>query len=62
MPGVVLLAAAIGVNYAQHRRHRATICALTRRTLPPAVFAAVFTSGFLYLLAHVLRGYPKESR
>ncbi len=60
MPGVVLLVAAIVVNYGQHRRHRATICALTRRHLPPRVFAAAFTAGFAYLLTHVLRGYPKE--
>lgn len=30
--GWAILAAAIGVNYAEHRRHRSTICAVTRRT------------------------------
>lgn len=61
MPGVLLLAAAVVVNYTQHRRHRATVCQLTRRTLPPRVFAAAFTAGFAYLLTHVLRGYQPRA-
>lgn len=61
MPGVVLLVAAIVVNYSQHRRRRPTICATTRRFLPRPVSAAALTGGWLYLAVHIWRGYSKES-
>lgn len=60
MPGVVLLVAAIVVNYRQHRHHRPTICSTTRRLLPRPAAAVGLCVGFAYLLGHVLNGYPKE--
>lgn len=62
MPGVVLLVAAVVVNYARHCRGHRTICQVTRAHIPAPVFSALFAGGFIYLLTHVLRGYPKEIR
>lgn len=63
MPGVLGLVAVIVGNYLRHRRGSGpTICQVTRRHLPPRWFALAFTAGYLYLLAHVLRGYPRDTR
>lgn len=62
MPGVVLLVSAVVTNYAQHRRHRPTICSTTRRYLPAPIAGALLCAGFGWLLPHVLRGYSKETR
>lgn len=53
------LLATIAWNYANYRRGRVTICALTRRTLPRPVSAVALALGYLYLAGHVWRGYPR---
>lgn len=58
MPGVLLLAAAVAVNYRRHRAGRSTICATARRALPRPVSAAALAGGWLYLTVHIWRGYP----
>lgn len=60
MPGVVLLAAAVVVNYRQHRRGRPTICSTTRAHVPAPLVAAGLSAGYAYLLGHLLRGYSKR--
>lgn len=62
MPGLVLLVAAVVVNYTQHRRHRPTICQVVRRTLPARIAGGLLLAGFSWLLPHVLRGYPRPSK
>ena len=63
MPGVLLLVAAVAVNYRRHLTGRSTICATTRRALPRPVSAGLLAGGWLYLAVHIWRGYPttKES-
>ena len=51
------LAATLAWNYRQHRRGRATICSVTRRTLPRPAFLAAWTGLAAYLAIHVWRGY-----
>lgn len=57
MPGWLVLAAALGVNYRAHRRGGSTMCSVTRRTLPPAVFDAALITGVVVLRQHIRRGY-----
>lgn len=61
MPGVVLLVAAVIVNYARHRRGLSTICATARRVLPRPVSAGLLAGGWLYLAVHIWRGYPPRT-
>jgi hypothetical protein len=61
VPGVVLLAAAVAVNYGRHRRGLSTICSTTRAHLPAPAAAALLVGGFGWLLPHVLRGYPPRA-
>jgi hypothetical protein len=50
------LGASLAWNYAQHRRHRATICSVSRR-LPRRVVLPVYAAGAVSLGVHVARGY-----
>ena len=67
MRGWLLLAVAVGVNYAEHRAHRSTICAVTRRVLhtnTPAGRVALLGSWGVFsgwLLTHLLRGNEGRS-
>jgi len=62
MPGWACLLGTLAYNYNRYRRGKPTICAVTRRTLPRPVSAAVLAAGYGYLAAHVWRGYPKETQ
>lgn len=51
------LLATLGWNYHQHRHGRATICSVTRRTLPRPAFLLAWTAAAAGLAVHVWRGY-----
>lgn len=51
------IAAVVGWNYHEYRHGRATICAVTRRTIPRPVFAIAFPTAAAGLAVHVWRGY-----
>lgn len=57
MDGWALIVAAVAVNYANHKRGRPTICAVSRRHLPRPVLLALYTAGAVGLGVHVARGY-----
>lgn len=57
MPGVVLLLAAVVVNYRRHVTGRTTICQEAREHLPRAAADALVVGVFAWLLPHVHRGY-----
>lgn len=60
MPGVVLLVAAVTVNYLRHRAGRTTICQEAREHLSRPLADALVIGVFAWLLPHVHRGYPRR--
>jgi hypothetical protein len=56
MDGWALIAAAVALNYSNHRRGRPTICSVGR-TLPRPVLLPVYAAGAIVLGVHVARGY-----
>ena len=54
------LAGTLAYNYARHKVGLPTLCSTTRKYVPREVVAAGLSTGFVALLAHVWRGYPKE--
>lgn len=56
MDGWALIVAAVAVNYANHRRGRPTICAVSRK-LPRPVLIPLYVAGAVSLGVHVARGY-----
>jgi len=57
MDGWALIVAAVAVNYANHKRGRPTICAVSRRRLPRPVLLTAYAAGAVSLGVHVARGY-----
>lgn len=57
MDGWALIVAAVAVNYANHRRGRPTICAVSRSRLPRPVLLTVYSAGAVSLGVHIARGY-----
>lgn len=63
MPGVLGLLGTVALNYLRHRRGWGpTICQVTRRHIPRALFAAAFPAAATGLYLHVLRGYPRHRK
>lgn len=56
------LLATLGYNYDRHRRGLPTICAITRRTLPPWAVVAAWSALTSWIIPHLLRGYPRDRR
>lgn len=52
MPGLVLLIAAMVVNYRRHRQHRSTICSTCRKVIPPWAFKTGWAALTTWLVPH----------
>lgn len=59
MPWLGLLAT-VAWNYSRHRRGLSTICAVTRRHIGPRAFLLGWAALTVYMVHHILTGYPKE--
>lgn len=59
MPGVVLLVAAVVVNFIRHKMGLTTICQTYREHVPRPLGVVILLSIFGWLLPHVFRGYDK---
>jgi hypothetical protein len=59
MPALVLLASALGLNYARHRRGLSTICSTCRKRVGPRAFLALWLGLSGWLIPHYLRGFAR---
>jgi hypothetical protein len=61
MPALVLLASALGLNYARHKCGRSTICSTCRRYIGPRMFLALWAGLTAWLAPHYLRGFARAA-
>jgi hypothetical protein len=61
MPALVLLASALGLNYARHRRGLSTICSTCRRYVGPRLFLVLWVALTGWLAPHYLRGFARAA-
>lgn len=59
MPALMLLAGALGLNYARHRRGLSTICSTCRRYVGPRLFFALWAGLSAWLLPHYARPFSR---
>jgi hypothetical protein len=54
------LAAALGIDYWQHKRHKPTLCSTARRFLPPLAFVVSWGVLTGWLVDHYIDGFTVE--
>lgn len=59
MPALLLLASALGLNYARHRTGRSTICSTCRRVVGPRLFFAFWAGLSAWLIPHYTRPFAR---
>jgi hypothetical protein len=62
MPALFLLASALGLNYARHRRGRSTICSTCRRFIGPRTFLTGWAALTAWLAPHYCRPFARAAR
>jgi hypothetical protein len=61
MPALLLLASALGLNYARHKCGRSTICSTCRRYVGPRMFLALWLGLSAWITPHYLRGFARAA-
>jgi hypothetical protein len=61
MPALLLLASALGLNYARHLRGLSTICSTCRCYIGPRMFLALWAGLTAWLTPHYLRGFARAA-
>jgi len=57
MPALLLLASALGLNYARHRRGLSTICSTSRRIVGPRLFLIGWAALTAWIAPHYCRPF-----
>jgi hypothetical protein len=61
MPALLLLASALGLNYARHKCGRSTICSTCRRYVGPRMFLALWLGLSAWLIPHYRKPFARAA-
>jgi len=59
MPALLLLASALGLNYARHRTGRSTMCSTARHYVGPGLMVAIWAGLTAWFLPHYCRPFRR---